>query len=356
VSSSTPLYFEEFRTAAARLPAGLIRPGPPASVEAVRAAETRLGRPLPRAYAEFLRSFDGADLFHESIVICGVGPQAFRSLLEANATPRPGARADDLVFGEALGGDIFLLEREERPGPARVFRLRAETDERWLAGSSFPRWLEATLAREQVLYGPDGEFVLDAFEADGEELTPRHALRQAERGVRKDPGAAEHHYDLGVAWRRLGRQDRALKAFAQAAALDPENPWPWFDLGRAHLAVADPAAAADSFRRAAEQTPDPAGARHLAWAARAAFEAGDRTGAQAARDEASARHPGLLEELRRAAAAAEKTGEKGALGETQALLQVFDPAVPLRHRLPLVETRGDRSSPGRRRKRSGTLK
>ena len=73
--------------------------------------------------------------------------------------------------------------------------------------------------------------VLEAFEPDGEELMPAFALRQAERALRKDPGSAESHHDLGLAHRRLGHLARAREEFARAAMLDVHNPWPWFDRG-----------------------------------------------------------------------------------------------------------------------------
>ncbi len=66
------------------MPDGLVRPSPPASDALIAAAEQELGTALPQAFASFLRSFDGADLFHEAIVIAGVGPTAPRSLAELN--------------------------------------------------------------------------------------------------------------------------------------------------------------------------------------------------------------------------------------------------------------------------------
>jgi len=49
------VFFERFREAVARLPAGLLRPGPAADALAVEAAARALGRPLPDDYASFLR-------------------------------------------------------------------------------------------------------------------------------------------------------------------------------------------------------------------------------------------------------------------------------------------------------------
>jgi tetratricopeptide (TPR) repeat protein len=326
-------FFDAFRAAVARAPAGLHRPGPPATPAAIATAEAALGRPLPDSYADFLRSFDGAELFHETVILYGVGGGGTCALVEANAPPRPPTLAEgELVVAESAGGDRYALDAE-----GRVVHLRAGSDERWLAGSSFPRWLDALLTREALLYDAEGEFLLEAFEPDGEELTPAFALRQAERALRKDPDAAEAHHDLGIALRRIGRPDRAREAFARAAALDPGNPWPWFDLGRAALdeAVADANAAApgeaiEPFRRAAEAIPGPEGARMLVWAARAADQAGQGAEADRARADAQARDPDLATALRRAVDASADDPEAHA--EAERLLEALAP----RRRLPVL--------------------
>ena len=155
----------------------------------------------------------------------------------------------------AARGDRYALD-----GAGRVLRYDAGADERALAGSSFARWLDATVAREQVLYGPDGEYAPDVFDPSGEEVTPLVALRQAERALKQDPGAAGAAHARGLALRRLGRAEAAVDALAEATALDPDNPWPWFDLGRA--ALDDGAARAGGgglSRAAAELEPGPDG-------------------------------------------------------------------------------------------------
>ena len=237
------MFFERFREAVARLPAGLLRPGPAADADAVEAAVRALGRPLPDDYASFLRSFDGADLFHESVVIAGVGAQSPLRLADLN----PQSPAAELAFAETTAGDRFVFA--EKSGA--VYRVRSGSEERVLAGSDFTRWLDATVAREQILYGADGEFAPEVFEDDGEEIQPRIALRQAERALRVDAGSAEAHCDRGIALRRVGRLAEAADAFERAAELDAGNPWLWFDLGRAALEH-DPRRAAEAFRRAAE--------------------------------------------------------------------------------------------------------
>jgi hypothetical protein len=327
------LFYEPLRHAAAHLPAGLVRLAPPATEAAIERAAGRLGRPLPHAYAELLRSFDGADLFHEAIVVCGVDRGAFRSVVDVNLDARALLRdGHELVIAETPGGDLTLVD-----GEGKLWRTSADGEERWLAGSSLPRWIDATLAREQILYDDEGEFLLEAFEPDGEELTPTYALRQAERALRKDPGAAVLHHDLGVAQRRLGRLERARPAFAAAAELDPSNPWPWFDLGRAALDLEVPAEAAEAFQRAADAAAPADRPRLLAWAARGHAAAGDDTAAARARAEAVGADPGLPQALARAAQEAAAAGDEHAGREAEALVAEFSPPSPVRLRLPVVK-------------------
>jgi tetratricopeptide (TPR) repeat protein len=324
------MFFEKFREATARLPNGLIRPAPPAPAEAVAAAEARLG-PLPPEYASFLRSFDGVDLFHEAIVVAGVGEAAPRSLVALNEAVAGGP--GELVLAEAVAGDRFALDTR-----GRVLRLRAGSDERIVAGSGFERWLDATIARERLLYGPDGEFAPDVFDEDGEEIAPAVVLRQTERALKVDPGSAEAQHERGVALRRLGRLERALEAFAAASAIDPDDPWPWFDYGRTAIAAErELPRAREAFERAAAREPGLAGARLLAWAARAAMLAGDEGAAVGARREALARDPALLEALARAEAQATHDGDDDARAENEALRLALAPGSTPRRSLRVLK-------------------
>ena len=298
------MFFEALRTAETRLPSGLVRLGPPASESDLLSAETRLGRSIPRTLRDLLRSFDGADLFHETVIIQGVGSEALRSLVESNAPPAPPKlHNEELIIGETTNGELFALEPEddELTDEPRVFRLHPDAEERWLVGSSLGNFLQSTLAHEQLLYGPDGEFLLEAFEEGGEELTPTYALRRAERALKKDPQAAIYHHEAGMALRRMGRHQDARAAFGRAAALDPANAWPWFDLGRTERTLGQLAEAGAAFECAAEASTGGARGRFFAWSARCFFEAGETDIAARLLEEARRGHPTLAEELRRAA-------------------------------------------------------
>lgn len=348
------LFFEELRTAEANLPAGLVRLGPPATETDLASVQVQIGHKLPRALAELLRSFDGADLFHEAVVVCGAGSRAVRSLIVANTgAPPPRLHPEELIIGETPTGELFVLEPDDpdTTDEPRVFRLSPDADERWLVGSSLPRWLASTLAHEQLLYGPDGEFLLEAFEEDGEELTPAFAVRQAERALKKDEGAALYHYELGLAHRRLGRNPLARASFAAAAALDPPNPWPWFDLGRSERTLGQMRQAAAAFECAAEATTGGERGRFLAWSARSFFESGDRAMAERVLHQARSTHPTLADELARAAQAAgmEEDGDPDARKDAEDLAHIVAHGLPATRRLPVVRDKpAARSQPARK--------
>ena len=337
------MFFDRFREALSRLPAGLLRPGPPADATAITAAEAALRVKLPPSFAAFLRSFDGIDLFHEAIVVAGVGPGAARRLDQLGEPDEKGA----LVFAEALGGDRFAFDDH-----GRVLRLRGGSDERWRAGGDFERWLDGTIAHQRILYGPDGEFSPDAFEPDGAEVVPVIALRQTERALRACDDSAEWHHERGVALRRLGRLVEAKEAFARAAALDPDNPWPRFDAGRAALELG-PASAREArlaFAEAARLEGGVAGARFWIWAARAALLAADPQEVKACRAQALAGDPDLASSLRRARdAARDDDDDADAAGEAEALLDALEGAIPPgRARLPVLnggDVRGVSATP-----------
>ncbi|HVY36590.1 MAG TPA: tetratricopeptide repeat protein, partial [Polyangia bacterium] len=331
-------FFDYFRGALARLPAGLLRVGAPAEASDIARAETALGRRLPAEYAAFLRSFDGADLFHETVLIAGVGPHAPLSLLELSETGRQ-ASDTPLIFATGAADERYGVRDD-----GKVVRQDAGSDEQAVAGGGFAAWLDATVAAHQVLYGPDGEYAPDVFDPSGQDVTPLIALRQAERALKQDPGAAGWAHAEGLALNRLGRARAAVEAFERAASLDPDNPWVWFDLGRAGLEAGQAARAAEAFEKAAALEPGPGGAMLLAWAARARSDQG--AAGQVAKDAGRAlaqaalrRDPGLVAALVRAIDSAAAEEDEGARAEAAALLAAIDPSAmpPVRVRLRVVD-------------------
>ncbi len=332
-------FFDSFRAALGRLPAGLIRVGPPAVAADLARVEAALGRPLPPDYAAFLRSFDGADLFHETVLIAGAGPQAPLSLQALSGRAAAGSGTAPLVFATGADDERYALRAD-----GQVVRQDAGSDEQAVAGSGFAPWLDATVAAYQVLYGPDGEYAPDVFDPSGEDVTPVIALRQAERALKQDPGAAGWAHAEALALNRLGRSRLAVEAFERAVALDPGNPWVWFDLGRAALEIGQAARAAEAFQKAAALEPGPGGAMLLAWAARARAQHGvtdDSAGdhARALAEAALRRDPDLVAALVRAIDGAAAEQDEPARAEASALLAAIDPGAipPARVRLRVVD-------------------
>ena len=195
------------------------------------------------------------------------------------------AGAAPLVFATGAADERYALRDD-----GQVVRQDAGSDEQAVAGSGFTPWLDATVAAHQVLYGPDGEYAPDVFDPSGEDVTPLIALRQAERALKQDPGAAGWAHAEGLALNRLGRSSAAVEAFERAVALDADNPWVWFDLGRAALQARQAERAAEAFQKAAALEPGAGGAMLLAWAARARTDHGARPrGTRAGRGGAATR-------------------------------------------------------------------
>jgi len=333
------LFFAAFREAVARLPAGLVRPSRAARADELARFEAQQG-PLPGPLREFLSSFDGVDLFHESWILGGVGADAPR-LLTALDREDLATEEGDWLVGEAAHGDRLVLDRE-----LRIIRVPAGSDERWVAGTSLERWLLAVMAHERLLYGPDGEFAPEAFDDEAASVVPRIALRQAERAAKHDEGAADWHHERGLAHRRLGNWRQAALAFAQAATLDPRNGWPLFDEGRAWLSAAEAEAdptlartAALRLEQAAGRVPGDLAARLWAWVARAALSAGDADFLARARAGALRLDPELGSSLQRAAEQARLEEDDDAYAEAASLVTALagDAPAPRRSRsLPIA--------------------
>src|SRR5581483_10018469 len=123
----------------------------------------------------------------------------------------------------------------------------------------------------------------------------------------------------------------------------PSSPWPYFDLGRAALGAGRSREALDAFQlAAARESVSGGGGRILAWAIRAAVAAGDPAGASALRAQAREADPTLVEGLRRALDAAERTGDDEARAEAAALIDAVEPSPALLgvggRRLPVISS------------------
>ncbi len=345
-SRPASLFFDDFRTHLQRAPEGLHRLGAPATEGELATAERRLAMTLPSELRAFLSTWNGADLFHDSLVFA-----AAADLVRDDDWLRARGVTSSLQIAENGDGARFFLAAAA--GATPVFERRADSPEPWLAGSSLTSFLSAAVAHEAPLYDDGGEFVEEAFEPDGNDLRPRFALRLAERAARKDPGSATFLFEFGLAQKRVDRIEEAAASLARAAELDPSNPWPWFELGRllfdraaaaAGLARADLAGeSAAAFDRAAaamaalpgnEGAPD---ARFLLFAARSIALAGPDEQRARFVTQALQRDPDLAQALARQAEAArqDEDHDPESLAETVELLGALSGQSVAVRRLPM---------------------
>ena len=221
-----------------------------------------------------------------------------------------------------------------------MLRYDAGAEERALAGSDFGAWLEATVAREQLLFGPDGEYAPDVFDPSGQEVVaddrPAPGGAGAEAGPRRGRTPSTR---AAWRWRASGGGRRRWPPSAPRATLYADNPWPLFDLGRTALALGQAAAALPAFRQAAAAgAPSDADGGAPAGLGRAG---GGRVGRDgrgdgvacggAARRSAAGRAP-------RAASAAGEDADDEAREEAVALLEAVAPGTRLPRRLPVFLT------------------
>jgi SMI1 / KNR4 family (SUKH-1) len=207
-------FFEKFRLALGKYAEGVHELGAPAPEAAIAAAEGRLGRKLPPAWRDFLAQWNGGYLFGDDYALLGV------------SGARPGearVEAGELAVGETPTGALRLDEQ------GRVVAIDAETEARAIEGSDFERWLDATMAREGLIFDREGEFRDGAL--DGVDLSAKMMLKRAEAAARADPGSPAWQEELGRLLEEAGQAGRAERAYAKAVELDPGAGAAWFAIG-----------------------------------------------------------------------------------------------------------------------------
>lgn len=275
-------FYESLRTALARSAAFVHTVEAPAKPAELKAAAARLGRPLPASYADFLGSFNGVTLFHESIVLYPIA--AVQPVGPAERHLHIGETAEGALWLDAAGR--LRLVDESAPDPI-------------VCGSEIERWLDATLGRESLVLDRDGEF-REVFEEDGESLSAVVRRKRAQVGAKRDPGAALYLLEQAELLTEDMDLDGARLLLQKAVALDAQAGPAWellsallHKLGQLpaaeHAAVQAAAATLDPYLRASRlldaaelvaQAPARA-AEHAAAAAAADPEHGQRLFEQA---------------------------------------------------------------------------
>ena len=233
----------------------------PAGWHHVREPCALLDAELPPQLAAIYREFDGADLFHEAIVL-------WPSARARKRTDAPG-QVPNFLIGEIAGDDLVVDRRD------RVFRLESDTGE-WLPeGSALGRWLLGAVEAEAMLYDEEGEFAEDAFEDSGE-VSLEVGLRMHRCVLARDKNAPAPRWRLARLQVIAGALDEARGHLEQVVEHTPDFPWAWYDLARISEALGERDGALEEYLQAAECRP---GYEHeaffLACAARVARALGD---------------------------------------------------------------------------------
>ncbi len=224
----------------------------------------RLGGPalmldaaLPESVKTICHEFNGAELFHESLVLF----------------PGGSIREEDGRFwvGEWGGDDIYVDSK------GAVWRFDRDMEEQLPEGTRFDRWLAGAVDAETVLYDRDGEFLDDVFDDEGE-LSFEAEAERSRRQLKRDPKAVAPRWRLARA--QIDGQDlvAARKSLEEVVASYEDFPWAWFDLARISEKLGDADVASEEAEQAALVRSDSDYASFfLAHAARLAQVAGQDT-------------------------------------------------------------------------------
>jgi tetratricopeptide (TPR) repeat protein len=208
-------FFDRFRGEVARYAEGVHLLGGPARQADLAAARGELG--APPEYVSFLESWNGAELFHESTLLAGVGEHAVGGGLgqlgreeEADEAAWP---TGALEFARGPSGARFAFDRE-----GRVWSWDADEEEVLLEAARFEPWLDGVMAREGLVMDRDGEYREEAFDED--DFTPAIEVQREERTLEIEPASVGAAFRLALAERRAGRPAKALAALEKLAAAE----------------------------------------------------------------------------------------------------------------------------------------
>ena len=221
----------------------------------------RLGDPavvldsaLPASVDTMCREFDGAELFHETIILL------------------PGSRMEMedglLRVGECAGDNIYVAQ------DGSVWRLERDTSELLPEGTRFDRWLAGAIDAESVVYERDGEFRDDVFDEEGE-LSNRAAADRERKQLSRDAKAVAPRWRLARSLSNQGKLAQARDYLESVVEAKPDFPWAWFDLSRISEEMGALEAACDEAEMASQAKEDyEHAAFFLGHAARLAHQAG----------------------------------------------------------------------------------
>lgn len=198
----------------------------------------RMGEPavvldsaLPTSVDTICREFDGAELFHETLVI----------FAGSKMQPSDGR----FHVGEYSGDDIYVST------DGRVWRLERDTAELLPEGTRFDRWLAGAIDAESLIYELDGEFRDDVFDEEGE-LSDASAAARERKQLSRDPKAVAPRWRLARSLSNQGKRMQARECLERVVETQPDFAWAWFDLSRISEEVGEIEAACDEAEMAGQ--------------------------------------------------------------------------------------------------------
>ena len=190
---------------------------------------------LPESVMAICHEFNGAELFHESLVLFSGG-----SIREVDGR---------FLVGECGGDDIYVDAK------GAVWRFDRDMEEHLPEGTRFDRWLAGAVDAESVLYDKEGEFLDDIFDDEGE-LSFEAEAERSRRQLKRDPKAIAPRWRLARALLDSGDKAAARKSLEEVVAAYADFPWAWFDLARISEEFGDADVASEEAEQAARVRPD----------------------------------------------------------------------------------------------------
>jgi len=227
-------FFEPVRLALSHHPVGVHDLGPSASESELAAVEQRISL-LPSDYREFLTTWNGGSLFHESVV-----------LLPVDQVRRVDGKS--LLIGECSDGLLWLDSQ------GRVLVVDEDAPDPLIAGTSFATWIDVVVGREALLLDRDGEF-RDVFDEEDGVLRVEVRRKRAMLGRKRDRGASLYPLELAELALEEGDDQKAQMLLSEAVQSDPHAGPAWELLAALYRQAGDSQQAHDACLRAAAATP-----------------------------------------------------------------------------------------------------
>lgn len=202
-------FFEALRKSVGRYASGVHQLNPPTDERLLFSTEERLQQSLPASHRDFLRSFNGVALFHESLRLF-----AAAEIVRVETQPRY------LRVGETPDGALYLGNDEK----GRLYLVDEDAPDPILVGSDTESWLDATLGREGLLFDREGEF-RDVFTDQGLSLAVRR--KRFQLGQRYDAQAALYLLEQAELSCEDGDLPAAISLLQKAVAQDPNAGPAW---------------------------------------------------------------------------------------------------------------------------------